>query len=94
MSEQLWVRVSVPDGLPEKGRAIEWLAPSGGDPVRGKWIGGAVWMMDCGMYVYYTPAMWRYIPQAREAAAVPDRAMPPSVAPSAPARTGKMGAGA
>lgn len=47
--------------LPEKNRLIEWIAPSGHGPIRGKYIGGIVWMIEDGMIVYYTPLSWRYI---------------------------------
>ncbi len=43
---------------PERGVPIEW-TNSGGDIVRGRFLG--VWMMDNGMYVYYTPTRWRYV---------------------------------
>ena len=46
---------------PEKGKPIEWISPNG-EVVRGKYIGGAVWMPEgSNMYVYYTLIMWRYV---------------------------------
>ncbi len=45
------------DVMPERDRAIEW-QDSGGHITRGEFMG--VWMMDSGMYIYYTPTFWRY----------------------------------
>lgn len=42
---------------PNKGQSVEWIAPSGGEPQPGTYQG--VWMLPSGMYVYYTPVMWR-----------------------------------
>jgi len=42
--------------LPEKGQAVVWIPPGGGTPVTGTYQG--VWLMDNGVYVYYTPLMW------------------------------------
>lgn len=46
------------DAMPERDRTIEW-QDSSGHVTQGKFMG--VWMMDCGMYIYYTPILWRYI---------------------------------
>lgn len=46
------------DEMPDRDLPIEWIDSSGHE-VRGRFIG--VWMMDSGMYVYYTPARWRYL---------------------------------
>ena len=51
-----WRRTS--EIMPNRNVPIEW-ADSCNNVVRGRFIG--VWMMDSGMYVYYTPTLWRYI---------------------------------
>lgn len=44
------------DRLPEKGKEIEWITPSGDGPVMGKYLGGVAWMMTPeGIMVYYKP---------------------------------------
>lgn len=43
--------------MPNRDVPIEWM-DSSGNVVCGKFLG--VWMMDSGMYVYYTPTLWRY----------------------------------
>lgn len=43
--------------LPERDKPIEWLDPTG-KVCRGVYAG--VWLLDSGMYVYYTPQYWRY----------------------------------
>ena len=44
--------------MPRKNVPIEWM-DSEGHVTKGEWIG--VWMMDSGIYCYYTPTFWRYI---------------------------------
>jgi hypothetical protein len=45
---------------PEIGRRIKWM-DSDGQTFCGKFLGGAIWMLDTGMYVYYIPKFWRYL---------------------------------
>lgn len=46
---------------PERDRNVEWIAPDGRQ-VRGKFLGGCIWMPDgSNTYVYYTPVFWRYV---------------------------------
>jgi len=46
--------------MPPKDTTIEWIAPSGDGPIRGRWCGGAIWMLEgSDMYVYYRPVSWR-----------------------------------
>lgn len=44
--------------LPERGQKVTWPDPNTGGPVHGTYEGGAVWLMDDGVYVYYTPRVW------------------------------------
>lgn len=46
--------------LPEKDKSIEWM-DSNGHITRGKYLGGVVWLMNNGMYIYYVPTFWRYV---------------------------------
>lgn len=49
--------------LPRKDSSVEWIAPSG-EVVRGKYLGGVVWMPEGSeAYVYYVPVFWRYLEQ-------------------------------
>lgn len=60
MSEQSWTPLGT--AKPEINRPIEWITPSG-EVVRGKFAGGLVWFPEgSGMYIYYTPTFWRYLP--------------------------------
>lgn len=54
VSEEEWV--SPRHVLPVRGQRIEWLTRSG-RLVQGSYEG--VFLMDCGVYVYYEPALWR-----------------------------------
>ena len=45
---------------PTVGKPIEWM-DSAGTVNRGKFLGGVIWMLDGGMYVYYEPKFWRYL---------------------------------
>jgi hypothetical protein len=46
---------------PPKYVLIEWITPSG-QIVRGKWLGGIVWMPEgSSTYVYYQPISWRIV---------------------------------
>ena len=48
--------------LPAKNAAVEWISPSG-EVVRGKYLGGVVWLPEgSSMYVYYTPEFWKLSP--------------------------------
>lgn len=52
--------IRVEDRMPPKDTTIEWIAPSGDGPIRGRWCGGAIWMLEgSDMYVYYRPVSWR-----------------------------------
>lgn len=48
--------------MPKRDIPIEW-TNSAGDRVCGRFIG--VWIMDDGMYIYYTPTRWRYTEAAK-----------------------------
>jgi len=54
-NEHRWYKPT--DKMPDKNVPIEW-QNSSGEVIKGKFIG--VWMMDSGMYIYYTPTFWRY----------------------------------
>ena len=43
--------------MPTKGIPIEW-TDSSGTIIKGTFEG--VWMMESGVYIYYTPQKWRY----------------------------------
>ena len=44
-------------GLPRRGASVVWTDSSGRETT-GTFHG--VWVMDNGMYIYYTPTKWRY----------------------------------
>lgn len=50
--------------LPEEGRKVDWIN-STGDQVDGGTRSGRLWFLPGGMYVYYTPTMWRYSLEAQ-----------------------------
>jgi hypothetical protein len=45
--------------LPKKNTPIIWKSLPG-QTATGKYLGGAVWMLDEGIYVYYKPIEWAY----------------------------------
>lgn len=53
-----WIKTS--DRLPAEGTVVEWIPPSGGEPIVGKKGPGRLWFID-GVYVYYDPSpfYWR-----------------------------------
>lgn len=58
--EQNYTRLTT--NYPPRNVPIEWITPSG-EAVRGKWLGGMIWMPEnSDMYVYYTPLSWRLVP--------------------------------
>ncbi len=46
------------DKCPEQDQHVVWIPPSGGAEVHGTYH-GKLWFLSDGVYVYYTPSLWR-----------------------------------
>lgn len=51
--------------LPSEGVRIDWMDSSGSVVYNGYRMGN-LWFLDSGMYVYYTPTMWRYASKTQQ----------------------------
>lgn len=62
LQDEQFTRVA--DLMPPKDALIDWITP-GGEIVRGRWLGGAVWMPEGSsmyvLYVHYKPLSWRLV---------------------------------
>lgn len=59
MAETEWIPYD--QRKPERGSAVDWIAPDGRVVIGGRYHGGVVWFPpNSEMYIYYTPTFWRY----------------------------------
>ena len=54
----MWTRTEV--ARPNPNSKVIWM-DSSGEEIRGTYHGGVIWYPEnSGMYIYYTPVMWKY----------------------------------
>lgn len=56
MSEQMWYKPE--DKEPSNGQVVDWLDSTGYQITGGKFNNG-LWLLPCGVYIYYMPTFWR-----------------------------------